>query len=175
MCLAALLLLLSVIFVPIAAGQPLATPVGGCVPAGGSPVPEQATPATPPHAASRSGSVTDLATLVDALRACGVTVEVLGSIEQPFLRPETGIRLRLAGGSMAQPVDVQVFEYRDATQATADASTLSPDGSPPTMIIDWIAPPHFFQAGRVIVLYLGDDRIALDLLTALLGEQVAGR
>ena len=34
---------------------------------------------------------------------------------------------------------------------------------------------HFFKAGRVLVLYVGDDKIVLNLLKGILGEQFAGR
>ncbi len=39
----------------------------------------------------------------------------------------------------------------------------------------WVAPPHFFQEGRVLVLYAGADQTVLAALTELLGPQFAGR
>lgn len=167
-----------------AGGQPAATPEAACPVASGSPV---AAPATPVHegtatavagtpvADASDGSVTDATSLMDALRACGLTIESLGAVEQPFLTPESGNVLRLDGGNLAQPADVQVFEYQDAEGATADAEQIDPDGNLPMMMIDWIAPPHFFRAERVIVLYIGEDQAAVDLLTAVLGPQFAGR
>ena len=44
-----------------------------------------------------------------------------------------------------------------------------------TTMISWIAPPHFYQVGRLIVFYIGSDQPTLDLLTAVLGPQFAGR
>jgi hypothetical protein len=40
--------------------------------------------------------------------------------------------------------------------------------------VDWIAPPHDYQRGRVIVIYTGDDEAITRLLTAVLGPQFAG-
>jgi hypothetical protein len=184
----AIAVVLLIVFVsgagPRAAGQPAATPEDACPAAGGSPVAEPATPAhaspTPvaagtPAPVIRDGSVVDAASLTAALLACGLAIDSLGSVEQPFLKPGSGTVLRLGGGNLAQPADVQVFEYQSAERAAADAAQIGPDGNPPTMMIDWIAPPHFFRAGRVIVLYIGEDQSVVDLLTALLGSPFAGR
>ena len=38
----------------------------------------------------------------------------------------------------------------------------------------WMATPHFFKSGKLIVLYLGDDVAVMTLLTGLLGPQFAG-
>ncbi|HEV2107022.1 MAG TPA: hypothetical protein VGR16_02025 [Thermomicrobiales bacterium] len=40
--------------------------------------------------------------------------------------------------------------------------------------MEWVAPPHFFRQGAVIVLYVGEDPAVLDLLEELLGAQFAG-
>ena len=37
----------------------------------------------------------------------------------------------------------------------------------------WMATPHFFKSGKLIVLYLGDDVEVMTLLTGLLGPQFA--
>ena len=58
--------------------------------------------------------------------------------------------------------------------AEADAAQIGPDGNPRTTMVTWIAPPHFFRADRLIVLYIGDDPTVVDLLTALLGPPFAG-
>lgn len=167
---------------PGASGQPVATPEGGCPKPGGTPISQHATPApestaTPEAGTPVSGSggfVVDASDLVDALEACGVSIETVGNVEQPFLRPESGTVLRISGGTLAQPADVQIFEYRDAASVAADAAQVGPDGNPTTMQILWIAPPHFFKAERLIILYLGEDPAVVDLLTALLGPSFAG-
>jgi hypothetical protein len=179
---ATLLLGLIIIGGPVASGQPVATPQPGCPEPGGTPVPVQATPdqqerATPEAATPNAvvgGPVVDSASLVDALDACGVSIEAVGNVEQPFLQPESGTVLRLTGGELSQPVDVQVFEYRDAESAAADAAQIGPEGHPPTMMISWLATPHFFLSGQLIVLYVGEDQAVVDLLITLLGPPFAG-
>ena len=59
--------------------------------------------------------------------------------------------------------------------AEQDASQIEPDGSLKTMMITWIAPPHFFRKDRLIVIYLGADPAVLMILTDALGPQFAGR
>jgi hypothetical protein len=51
---------------------------------------------------------------------------------------------------------------------------IRPDGSgTATTIVDWVAPPHFFLKGRVLVLYVDNDAAVLRLLQSLLGPQFA--
>ncbi len=142
-----------------------ATPAPGATPG--------ATPAATP-AVNPVQLASDEAGLVDALRARGLAVEEAGPVEQPFLQV-TGTVLLVSGGELAMPAELQVFTYPDATNAEADAAQIGPEGQPATMMISWIAPPHFFRQGPLLVLYLGDDPAILDLLTGLLGPQFAGQ
>jgi hypothetical protein len=41
-------------------------------------------------------------------------------------------------------------------------------------MIDWIAPPHFYRAGRVLVLYVGEDEGITEVLTNTVGPQMTG-
>src|SRR5689334_19831336 len=134
-----------------------------------------------PLASSHGGLIKDHVSFVDALRGQGLTVDIIGDVEQPFLRAK-GTRLRISGGSLKQPIDVQSYNYDDTDLGTdgraavrADAEQLGANGMPKTATVKWNAPPHWFQAERVIVLYLGDDSAALSLLTSLLGSQFAGQ
>lgn len=178
-----ILLLILIVSGPQASAQtPSATPAGTCPAIDAAPVSQQATPAnleaTPatgtPAPLIQGTSIVDQASLADALRACGVDVEESGTVQQPFLTPESGNLLHLSGGDLSQPADVQVFEYADADRADADAEQIGPDGHPATMMIHWIAPPHFFRGERLIVLYLGEDQAVIDLLSTLLGPPFAG-
>ena len=87
-----------------------------------SPVDSEGTEATAPPSVSHGGPVVDYASLVDALRAAGATVEPAGSIEQDFFEPEGQI-IRV------NQQDVQVFEFESEEAAQAAAGTISPDGS----------------------------------------------
>ncbi len=178
-CTAVIMLIIVLAGGQVAIARQAVTTEAGCLRNDGTPASLLGTPVATPvevpaDSLSPGGPVIDHAGLVDSLRACGLTVELGGAVEQPFLSAETGTLLRLRGGNLTQPAEVQVFAYGDAESAAADASQIGPDGNPPTMMIHWIAPPHFFRTERVIVLYIGEDQVVVDLLTALLGPPFAG-
>ncbi|HXN02933.1 MAG TPA: hypothetical protein VN973_13740 [Candidatus Dormibacteraeota bacterium] len=122
---------------------------------------------------SHGGPVQDQVSLIDALRK-SVTVDITGTVMEPFLHPDSGTTVRLSGGTLATPADVQLFEYASAAAAAADAHQIRADGSPATTIVDWVAPPHFFLKGRVLGIYVGRDPAIINLLTSVLGSQFAG-
>ena len=156
----------------------LALLIGGCgaPSAGPAATPGQPTEppptgeSTPPQTpvASRGGPVTDYASLIDALRAGGASVEPAGEVSQSFFSVE-GKVIKVNGA------DVQVFEYADEATAQADASLVQPDGYEiGAAIVDWMAPPHFYQKERLMVLYVGTDNAIMAALEATLGAQFAG-
>jgi len=125
---------------------------------------------------SHGGPVQDQVSLIDALRSKSVVVDITGGVSQPFLRAQSGTTVRLSGGALTTPADVQLFEYSSPSAASADAHQIRADGSGnAVVIVDWVAPPHFFLKGRVMVLYVGSDPAVLSLLQSLLGLQFAGR
>ena len=72
--------------------------------------------------------------------------------------------------------DVQVFEYTDAAAAKVEAAIVSPDGgSIGTSMVTWVAAPHFYKTGKLIVLYVGDNQTTIAALETALGPQFAGR
>ena len=114
------------------------------------------------------GPVMDYVSFVDSLRAAGHTVEPAGEISQPFFSVKG--RIIIVNGG-----DVQVFEYKNTAAANAEAALVSPDGhSVGKYWINWIAMPHFYKKGKVIVLYVGDNVAVMDALKAVLGPQFAG-
>jgi hypothetical protein len=122
-----------------------------------------------PDVTTEPASVQDKATLVDALQDAGATVEEGEPIAQAFFTPEGSI-LKVNGA------DVQVFEYESAESMEEEASQVMPDGgSIGTSMVAWMDTPHFYQAGKVIVLYVGSDEAVLRLLEKALGPQFAGR
>ncbi|MDQ6713699.1 MAG: hypothetical protein M3Z28_11010, partial [Candidatus Dormibacteraeota bacterium] len=124
---------------------------------------------------SHGGPVQDQVSLIDTLRKT-VTVDISGTISQPFLNPQSGTAVRLSGGPLTAPADLQLFEYTSASAASADAKQVNSDGSgTSTTKISWVAPPHFFRQGRVLALYVGSDPAVLSLLQSVLGAQFAGR
>jgi hypothetical protein len=126
---------------------------------------------------SHGGPVQDQVSLIDALRGKNVTVDIGQSATvQPFLNPQSGTTIRLSGGPLTTAADLQLFEYASASAASADAHQIRADGSgTATAIVDWVAPPHFYIKGRVLVIFVGSDPPVLSLLQSLLGAQFAGR
>ncbi|MBA3738228.1 MAG: hypothetical protein H0W97_06640 [Actinobacteria bacterium] len=68
--------------------------------------------------------------------------------------------------------NVQVSTYQYPSEEALDdvRASISPDGySVPTgtggiAIVEWVATPHFYGAGKLLVLYVGDKRRTLDAL-----------
>jgi hypothetical protein len=118
---------------------------------------------------SHGGSVADYVSLIDNLRAAGTTVEPKGEVSQAFFSVK-GQVISVNGG------EVQVFEYADESAAEADAALISPDGgSIGTTMVTWVAAPHFYKIGKLIVLYVGNDSAVIKVLESVLGPQFAGR
>lgn len=120
------------------------------------------------------GAETDA--LVAALRARGARidlVEVMGPVSFPFLSVNAR-RFSMEGEN------VYVFEYPSSTEAAAAAAGISPSGyeiakpGGPTSHVDWIAAPHFYRSGRLLVLYVGQTAALIGHLQAVLGPQIAG-
>ena len=116
--------------------------------------------------------VTDYISLIDNLREAGATVDTGGVIQQPCFSVD-GKAITVNGSY------VQVFEYEDAAAADTQAALISPDGfsinkNGQTCHIGWVAPPHFYKASNLIVLYVGDNQAVIDVLETVLGPQFAG-
>jgi plastocyanin/heat shock protein HslJ len=127
------------------------------------------TPTLTPPITSNGGPVTDYVSLVDNLRAAGATVNPAGEVEQPFFSVK-GLVIKINDD------DVQVFEYDDANATENEAKAISPDGSSiATFMPSWVAPPHFYKAEKLIVLYVGENEDTIGILDRVLGPQFAGR
>lgn len=79
--------------------------------------------------------------------------------------------------------NVYVYEYPDSATANTDTTTISPDGYNITRTKgtaievrhgDWIAPPHFYNKDRLIVVYAGSNATIIRMLETTLGPQFAG-
>ena len=135
----------------------------------------QQPPSPQPPVVSHGGPVTDYVSLIDNLRAAGATVEPAGEIIQDFFSVR-GQAIKVNGE------DVQVFEYTDTAAAEAEAALVSADGYSvgPTSegvvyMASWVATPHFYKTGKLIVLYVGDNTAVINVLEDVLGSQFAGR
>jgi hypothetical protein len=118
-----------------------------------------------------SESITDTQDLIEALCAAGATVahgDPLPEPQAPFL--QASAQLLIVNGA-----EVQVYEYPDEAAAEEARAPISPNGSGiGPALIDWTAWPHFYSAGRIIVLYLGNDSNVIGTLESVLGPQFAG-
>lgn len=117
------------------------------------------------------GTIDDRTDLVDALRERELTVEMAGSVEQPLFSVR-GVLLRASGGGLSQPVELQSFEYDEAGQVDRALETIEPGVQGRTVHVSWLAPPHLYRAGRLLVLYIGEDEETLSLLREMLGAPV---
>ena len=122
-----------------------------------------------PNPSAEPLSVEDQASFLSALQAAGATTETGDAITQDFFSVQGQI-------VTVNGAELQVFEYENTAAMEEDASQVAPDGgSIGTSMVTWIDPPHFYKAGRIIVLYLGSDQAVLDLLNKVLGSQFAGQ
>lgn len=107
--------------------------------------------------------------LIKKLSTKGITVRRGGKVTQPFLSVPGQI-LKMPGG------EIQVFEYKSSKTAASESNKVGSDGSPiGTTMVTWIATPHFFKSGRVIVLYVGSEQGVITHLEKALGHQFAGK
>jgi len=111
--------------------------------------------------------------LLVALRKKGATVEAGGTVSDSFLSVE--------GQVMAvDGAEVGVFVYPGPATAAYEAGRISPDGNRVELAEDrvlhgfWVATPHFYRWGKLIVLYVGEDEAVSEVLQAVLGEPFAG-
>lgn len=119
--------------------------------------------------AASVGSAREYLDLITRLRAERARVKLSGErVAQPFFS---------VSGRILNINDdvVQVYKYVNANAALNQAKRVAPDGMTiGTAKPSWMAPPHFFRSGKLIVLYVGTDESILKVLQASLGGQFAG-
>ncbi|MBI2938278.1 MAG: hypothetical protein HYY22_08730 [Thaumarchaeota archaeon] len=111
----------------------------------------------------------DLISIVGKFRAEGVTVEPDGEVSQPFFSVK-GQLFKVNGDTL------QVYVYNNNHDAIGEAARVSQDGfTVGNTKVEWISPPHFYQTGKMIVIYLGDDAKMKQVLEKVVGYQFAGQ
>jgi hypothetical protein len=111
----------------------------------------------------------NLRDLINRLRASGEKVGRAGKVSQPFFSVK-GQVITVAGEH------VQVFEYASPKVAEREAKSVSSSGSSAgTSMPLWVAPPHFYKNGILIVLYVGENSAVIKALERILGPQFAGK
>lgn len=111
----------------------------------------------------------DLENLNQKLHASGTTVKRGQTISQPFFSVVGRVLI-------VNHEQVQVFVYKTLQRVALEASRVGKTGSPiGTSMITWIAPPHFYRSGKMIILYVGENEDIISALNKALGEQFAGK
>ena len=104
--------------------------------------------------------------LVQALRDGGLDPQPTGPSQAPWLADSSGQAYQLGAG------ELHVHLYASADAASAAAARIPPTADDVHRLTG-IARPHFFRCEELIVLYLGDDAQATDLLRARCGAPFA--
>ena len=113
--------------------------------------------------------VRNLSDLINKLRARGRKVGRGQKVAQPFFSVPG--RIITIDGE-----DVQVFQYANAKSAKREAKAIDQQGSSVgTSMPMWVAPPHFYKSGRLIVLYVGQNSSVIRALEGVFGPQFAGK
>ena len=100
--------------------------------------------------------------------ASGYRAEIGPEVEKPYFEmPARGLKVN---GS-----PVFFIEFPTNQEADAFVAKISPDGtSIGDKKVNEGKTPHFFQKSKAVGLYLGDKESTLEILTTVLGTQVAG-
>jgi hypothetical protein len=138
-----------------------------------SPTSSVGTVSPSPGATPSAQPVTDYSSFTQSLDAAGFTV-------RDGERTQGGLLSAPSQTAFIDGVKVSTFEYPSEKAMDDVRSSISPDGySVPTRtggiaLVEWVATPHFYGVGKLLVLYVGDERRTLRALDLLLGRQFAG-
>jgi hypothetical protein len=118
--------------------------------------------------------VTDYSTVLNHLNVSDVSFREDGEITQDFFNVKSRI-------IVINESNIEVFEYDTPEAMKVESKYVSPiDGStfirPDKIVsVNWIDSPHFYKAGRIIVLYVGRNQTIISLLENILGKEFAPR
>lgn len=137
--------------------------------------PPSSTPGTispTPATTASPRPVRDYPSFTQALDAAGFTVREGKRLGGELFTPGRSVFI--------DDVAVQAYEYPNEQALDLVRSSVSPDGySIPTQngglaMVEWVRTPHLYAAGKLLVLYVGDNQRTLDALALVLGPQFAG-
>ena len=122
--------------------------------------------------ATDNGRCGDYASLIDNLRKAGAVVEEKGEVASNLLSAKCMV-------ISVNDSNVDVWEYDNAASASAQAALISLDGSSiqtgmKITLVEWIGSSHFYKAGKLIVLYVGESEAVTVVLERVLGPPFAG-
>ncbi|OGN89215.1 MAG: hypothetical protein A2158_04915 [Chloroflexi bacterium RBG_13_46_14] len=131
----------------------------------------------------------DFKDLKEQLEESGVIITSIDEVAYPLFKikdEETIFSVRATKIEYKNGGSLLVWEYPDRETAISETKLISRDGydlsNPEKQLmthIDWISPPHWFQKGKLIVLYVApslptDDHETLAAVRKILGQQFAG-
>lgn len=105
----------------------------------------------------------DLLGFLAELEAQGVTPLSVDDSQLELLRPAPGLAYRLSSGRLAIHVFATAAEAHQRAQAVPTEVAQS--------IADWVGTPHFFECGRLLAMYFGDDPDELGAVGAACASQ----
>ena len=127
-----------------------------------------------------TGGVYSFDNFIDDLLDAGASVQIRGEINLGFFSIQG--RTVMVNGELTN-----VFEYDNAALADKDVAIVHPDGGGmdaiteeggKSVLFSWVGQPHFYNKGRLIVVYVdvssGSDPSTRNLLENILGSQFAG-
>ncbi len=116
-------------------------------------------------------------TLIWKLRLAGMNVTPNGEID-------SGMFSVKAHSLLVDGATLEVFVYNNVGEARNDSARISSDGYTVYLPkignysreikLGWISPPHFYQSGRIIVVYAGSNTKITQTLERVMGRQFAG-
>ncbi len=123
--------------------------------------------------AADNEGVSDYASLIDKLREAGALIEPRGEVAPHLL---SGQRREVSVNDSV----VTVWEFDDDATADAEATNVSATGSAVSTattftLLTLTASPHWYKAGSLIVLYVGESEAVTDVLERVLGTPFAPR
>ena len=114
------------------------------------------------------GRIIDYHSLIDAIKSRGLLVQEVETLEDSFFSVPTKV-ISVSG------INLQVYEFDTQLELEIAKELVSPDGTEIGLsVIRWIDVPHFYNQGKIIVQYIGNNPEILSLLDSLLGKQFAG-
>jgi hypothetical protein len=98
---------------------------------------------------------------------------IMHEVEQHFL---PAIRKQVQLGNEA----LDIYIFRNKKTMETESKFISSDGygydnGYKGVCVSWVAKPHFFKKGNIIVQYIGGNEKIISDLKAILGEQFAGK
>ena len=114
----------------------------------------------------------DPAMVLGALAALGIELAPGGTSGAELLYPAPGEVYEMESPTVNSEW-LHIDRYT-STKAASDHAAWIQGDQRLHLLIDWIAPPHFFRRDSLVALYLGVQAMVIEQLPALCGPQFAG-